>query len=530
METVELSFDEAMGTHLQRLDDLDAIARLWRRDGRLFSDDAQVAARVVGRLGWLRAAEAMRDRVGTLTSFARVVERQGYDRALVIGMGGCSLWPEVIGRHLKGKRGLELRVADSTHPEAVRAALSWASEGQPLFVVASKSGDTLETLTLYRIFRERFDDGRHFAAITDAGSPLQTLAREEGFREIFINPADIGGRFSAVSLFGLVPAVLAGVVIKDALQRVAQMAEDCQVTPAHLNPAAQLAAFMAAAHDSGRWHLRLGLGRDIRGFGAWVEQMIAESAGKDGKGLLPMAGRVPGVGPALAARMTHAVVVSLHTFRYPDDRFVDDDPDAVVPWHPLVMPDAMDLWTEVFRWEMATALLGVLLGINPFDEPDVAVAKAATQALLQGTALALAPAREVEIAKPADLEKVLADDLAAMAPDDHLAVLCFLSPEGGQQQKLDSLRGRLQDLTRAAVTVQFGPRYLHSTGQLHKGGPARGRFVVVHDFRARAGAGAPDVPVPGKPYTLGALIRAQAEADVMVLSQLGRHVTVAALT
>ena len=517
-------FDDAVEIQMQRLEESEAIARLWRRDGKLYGDDAIQAAKVFNRLGWLDPFAELRAELSAMVTLTRTVERLGYDRVLLVGMGGSSLWPEVISRHLRGKRGLPLRIADSTHPEAVAERLAWAAAGKPLFVIATKSGGTVETLSLYRILRERWPEGAHYVAITDPGSGLDELASASGFRAIFRNRADIGGRFSATSLFGLVPAILAGVQGKDAIARAEQMAADCKVTVAAQNPGAQLAAFLAAAHATGRWHLRLSASRDVRGFCYWVEQLIAESSGKAGQGMLPVVGQVAGEGAELADGLAHAVVVSMTTFRYPDDAFARRCEDAGVPTLSLVMPEAADLWTELFRWQMATALLGFLLDVNPFDEPDVSAAKAATATLLNGDAEA--PRGEVRrVQRIADIEAILEEQLRTLAADDHLALLCYLAPTEVNLQRIESLRDRLQRKTKAAVSAQIGPRYLHSTGQLHKGGPSHGHFVVLHDLGAIGSVDGPaDVTIPEAAFTLGQLIRAQAEGDVMVLGQRGKPV------
>jgi len=520
------TLDALMNRHFAALNRDKAIARLWQRDGTLYAADPAVAKAVRNRLGWLFCLQTMRDHIERLTVLARVVERQGYDRVMVLGMGGSSLWPEVIGRHLRGRRGLPVRIADSTHPHAVAEVLAWSQAGKPLFVVATKSGGTVETISLYRALRQHFDDGQHFVAITDPGSGLEGLAKAEHFREIFLNPADIGGRFSAGSLFGLVPAVLAGAVLTDALQRVGAMLDECREEDAKLNPGANLGAFLAAAAETGRWQMRLSLGKDVRAFGAWIEQLVGESTGKHGKGVLPVPGGLDGGGD-LAAKLEHAVVVSLTTFAHPDDDFTARATEAGVPVTQLVMPEAADLWTEIVRWEFATAIAGWLLQINPFDEPDVGAAKAATGALLDGSRRPTEPDRRLAIGQLTELGSALRTDLAALATDDYLALLCYLPPTMQNQQRLEALRESLQRQTSAAVTVQFGPRYLHSTGQFHKGGLARGLFVVVHDF-ASLDAG-DDIAIPGSPFSFLTLARAQAAGDVAVLKERGKPVFVAEL-
>lgn len=523
-----VDLDRLVAQHLVRLGEMKAVQRLWQRDGSLFSDDPQVQRDVRNRLGWLFCVSAMRDQVERLAILARVVERQGYDRVLVIGMGGSSLWPEVIGRHLKGKRGLPIRIIDTTHPEAIADVLTWCQAGKPLFVYATKSGGTIEPLSIYRALRPHFDDGQHFVAITDPGSGLEKLAKDEQFREVFLNPPDIGGRFSATSLFGLVPAVLAGVVLKDALDRITEMLAACHDDDPRGNPGCQLGAFLAAAQQTGRWQVRLALGKDVRGFGGWVEQLVAESTGKQGNGLLPLVGGVDGEGPQLAQALRHAVVAGVTTFTHPDEDFATRATAAGLPMAVEVMPTPADIWTEVVRWQFATAICGLLLGINPFDEPDVTSAKVATQALLDGSQQPVAPQVRYEANHVRQLPDVLAPFLAGMDANDYVAVLAYLAPSERTLQQLEALRQALQARTPAAVTVQVGPRYLHSTGQFHKGGPAKGRFVVVHDF-ARFGTSVPDVAIPGSPFGFAQLVRAQAEGDVAVLTARGKPVAVVTL-
>ncbi len=512
--------------NLARLKELHAIERLWQRDGTLFSSDMEVARSVRNRLGWLFSSQVMRDQVDRLAVLAKVVERQRYDRVLVLGMGGSSLWPEVVGRHLQGHRGLPVRIADSTHPAAVAELIEWARQGKPLFVVATKSGSTVETASLYKVLRPLWNDGEHFVAITDPGSALEDLAKAEGFRDIFINPADIGGRFSAISLFGLVPAVLAGVVLHDALTRIEEMLEACREPDPSLNPGAILGAWMAAASQTGHWQLRLTMSKDVRAFASWIEQLVAESTGKHGRGLLPVIGQVEADGPALATRMGHATVVGLSTFAHPDDAFLQRCQAIGVSDQSFVMPEPADLWGEVVRWCFATAMCGLLLDINPFDEPDVSSAKAATNALLSGQAQPVEPDEHLQVASIGALVQALQPRLTTLTADDYLAVLAYVSPSPANLQRLESLRQGLQTRTSAAIVVQVGPRYLHSTGQFHKGGVARGQFVLLTDLLQ---PGLPDLAIPGAAYSFGQLARAQAQGDVWVLKQRGKPVLLAEL-
>ena len=511
---------DAVQAALRQLDETRAIDRLHGRDGSLWSDDNETAATIVKRLGWLTCVPTMSEQLGRLINFVRRAERRGYDRALIVGMGGSSLWPEVVGRHLAGHRGMALRVADSVHPRAIRESIAWCKEGKALFVIATKSGTTVETLSLYRVLRREFDDGSRFVAVTDPHSELARLAQEELFVETFLNPPDIGGRFSAASFFGLVPAALAGVVIKDALARIEDMLEACKAKPAQDNPGAELAAFLAAGHQQGHWHLRLAFGRDVRGFAAWVEQLVAESTGKHGTGLLPVPGAFKLADDARAGPLKHSIVASLCTFAQPGEKFARTCEEQGASVMSLVMPEAADLWAEVVRWEVGTALCGKLLGINPFDEPDVSAAKAATNAILDGSLTPVPADSERRARKLADISGMLKHDLSALAADDYLAVLLYIAPIGADRQRAASLREALQQRTNAAVTVQFGPRYLHSTGQLHKGGPDKGHFVVVHDLDGVD----EDVDIPHSELTALRLIRAQMQGDVAVLKERNKPV------
>ncbi len=517
------ALETKMNEHLARLTQEHAVTRLWQRDAALFTTDIAVQKTIRDRLGWLFHIDAMRSQIERLAVLARVTTRLSYDRVLVVGMGGSSLWPEVLGKHLKGKRGLPVRIIDSTHPEAIAEVIAWGQQGQPLFVIATKSGGTIETVSTYRALREIWKDGGSYLAITDPGSSLEALAKAEGFRDTFLNPPDIGGRFSAGTLFGLVPAVLAGVVLHDALDRMADVLENCHDEDLLSNPGAQLGAFLAAAHDVGRWQLRLALGPDVNGFGAWIEQLVGESTGKLGVGLLPMTGELPESGEELAAKLAHATVIGLTTFASPDQDFLTRAIDADVPTQAFVLPEVADLWTEVVRWEAATAFCGLLLNINPFDEPDVSAAKAATTGLLNGTLQPVDADRTFAVKSLATLPDLLADELAALSVDDYLAVLAWMPGNGANQQRLEKLRQSLQAKTNAAVVVQIGPRYLHSTGQFHKGGQKRGTFLFIDDFKRLEGA-VPDIAIPGQPFGFATLVRAQCDGDVAVLKARGKKV------
>lgn len=522
------AFDAEVQRQIAKLRQAKFVERLWQRDGSLYASDPAVQRSVRDRLGWLFATEQMQAQMDAMVTLAKLVERQGYDRVGVVGMGGSSLWPEVVGAHLRGPRGLALRVADSTHPEAVHELVAWGKAGKPLWLIATKSGGTIETLSLYRALRTHWTDGQHFVAITDPGSGLQALAEHEGFRQVFLNPADIGGRFSAVSLFGLVPAVLSGVVVHDAIARVAAELTACREDDPEENPGVHLGAQLAAAHALGRYQLRLGFGKDIVGFGAWIEQLVGESTGKSGVGLLPVPEPLAERGAALADKLRHAFVAGTTTFAHPDDAFVSAAQATDAPGFYAVMPEPADLWNEVVRWCMATATAGFLLGINPFDEPDVSAAKAATAEILNGSRQPNTQVPRQEVAGVFATVQALEPMLATLAPDQFVAVLAWLAPTPANHQRLASLRASLQERTRAAVTVQFGPRYLHSTGQYHKGGQHKGMFVVLHDFGRLQSAEVSDAEIPGQRFGFAQLVQAQAEGDIAVLAERGRLVQVIA--
>jgi glucose-6-phosphate isomerase len=455
----------------------------------------------------------MRAEVPRLRAFASEIARD-FRRVALLGMGGSSLAPLVF-RDAFGAatRHPSLTVLDSTDPAAVTDVAA-ASTAQTLYLVSSKSGTTLETDCLFRYFWERQpagEGGSRFVAITDPGTPLARLADERRFRRAFLNPPDIGGRYSALSYFALVPAALLGVDVARLLDRAQTMAQACAAeVPPTANPALRLGAALGEAALTGRAKVTLSLPREIATFGLWLEQLIAESTGKEGKGLVPITDE-PLSSPDVydADRLFIAFTVA------------DQHDDAVTArlaaleaaGHPVVriaLTDRYDLGRELFRWPFAVAVAGAVLGINPFDQPDVAVAKNNTDAVLaRGSAATDSPP-----ATPAELERFLQD----VEPADYLGLLVYLPPTPGNDRRLTALRQRLRERFRATVTVGYGPRYLHSTGQLHKGGPAGARFVVI------AAPAAADAPIPGKPFTFGQLEAAQAAADLLALRERGRAV------
>jgi hypothetical protein len=376
-----------------------------------------------------------------------------------------------------------------------------------LFVVSSKSGTTLETDCLMRHFWARSGRGAQFVAVTDPGTPLGSLAAERGFRRVFVNPADIGGRYSALSLFGLVPAALAGVAVGRLLERGRAMARACgSEVPVAEHPGAWLGAVLGEAALHGRDKLTFVLPPDVAGFGLWVEQLVAESTGKEGRGILPVVGEPLG---DAAVYGDDRLFVHLGR-RGHGDADVDRRLAALAgAGHPVVrfeIESLDDLGGEFYRWEFATAVAGAILRINAFDQPNVAESKTNTLAVLAGGA-APAPA-----ASAAEVQALL----GGVRPGDYVALLAYLPPTAEHERRLDALRVRLRDRLRVATTGGFGPRYLHSTGQLHKGGPPTGHFVIVGETPEL------DVPIPGQSWGFARLEMAQAEGDRRALQARGR--------
>lgn len=506
----------AVAAALDRLDRAAAAERLWAQDATLWSADESARASIRARLGWLAAPGLARDQVAELTAFAESVKRDGVTDVVLLGMGGSSLAAEVMAGAFGPVAGAPaLSVLDTTDPGAIRQLLGRLKLRETLFLVSSKSGTTVEMLTLYRLFRTELErdterPGAHFVAITDAGTPLERLAREGGFRRVFLNDPNIGGRFSALSLFGLVPGALAGVDIGRLLDRARRMADECRVARAAENPGLRLGATLGALAAEGRDKLTLVLSEPIHHFGAWLEQLLTESTGKQGRGIAVVHGEPLGAPGAYAAdRVFAAITLAGDTSLEPQLLALQT---AGVPVIRLPLSDRFDLGREFVRWEVATAIAGVLLGVNPFDEPNVSEAKAATSA-------ALAKFKETgQLPEwPVDSVEEAARLLAQARPGDYVALLAYTTPEPRVTAALQKLRTLIRDRTRLATTVGYGPRYLHSTGQLHKGGPPTPILLVF------LGEDREDVTIPGEAYGFATLKAAQALGDLATLRAAQRR-------
>jgi transaldolase/glucose-6-phosphate isomerase len=519
---------------LRFLEAREFLDRLWVKDATLWKGDA---ATVRNRLGWLTSPTIMRGHAEDIRTFADEVRRLQYSQVVLLGMGGSSLTGEVFNETFGSKMGFpDMLLLDSTDPGAVKHVLESVNLGRTLFVVASKSGTTAETLAAYSFFRGQVEaassprPGMQFVAITDPGRPLDKLATETGFRRTFLNPASIGGRFSALSFFGLVPAAMIGVDIKALLERAHGMVETCgNEVGVRGNPAVQLGAVLAGLARAGRDKVTLVLSEKIRALGGWIEQLLAESLGKDGTGLVPVADEPLGAPNVYGDdRIFVSIVLEGDTTQ---DAALAKLSDAGHPVLRLQLRDPMDLGAEFFRWELAAATAGAVLGVNPFDEPDVARGKEQTSTLLtewkRSRRLPEWPSDVEEDGlvlmtksnkKPTSVSKGLAAHLAQAVPGDYLALQAYLTPTPEAWRILQEIRVALRDRLRIATTVGWGPRYLHSTGQLHKGGPTSGLFVQI------TGDDREDVAIPGAGYGFSTLKAAQALGDLQSLRDGARRV------
>ena len=515
-----------------------AAAGLSRRDPSVWSRTPSVQQQIANRLGWLDSPILMADSLSRLQSFAAGVRRDGFTDVVVVGMGGSSLAPAVLGAVLGSAPGWpRLQVIDSTDPAAVAAA---ATEPRgTLYVLASKSGTTIEVSALAAHFRRIVQEagvprwGDHFVAITDEGTELAAQARADHFRDLFINPADIGGRYSALSFFGLVPAALMGQDIEALVGWGVAMlaAAEPGFGEARSNPAVGLGLALGAAARNGRDKLTLLLPPALEPFGLWVEQLVAESTGKNGHGVVPIAGEP--VAEA-AAYGTDRLFVRIRRHGAPagDLRGTDvrDLKAAGMPIADIELPELPALGAEFVRWEVATAVAGALLHANPFDEPNVQQAKDATRRLLdqfqeQGQ---LPPARPdatddatgitLTLTAPARAALERPDAfLSLLRQGDYLGLLAYVGPDPDLAAALGAFRIAVRDRTRCATMFGYGPRYLHSTGQLHKGGPNTGVFILI------TAAPHADIPVPGQPFSFGTLELSQALGDFASLEASGRR-------
>ena len=507
-------YPPAVAVALAGLDADRVIARIRERDYRVWRDDP---TEIVDRLGWMSIIDEMQERIPELTAFADGVRADGYSHVVLLGMGGSSLGPEVLRRTCGRQPGYpQLLLLDSTLPSWVQAVEQVIDPAQTLFLVSSKSGSSIEPNSLYAHFREKVAAvkdaaaGENFAAITDPGTVLEKLGREQGFRQVFLNPPEVGGRYSVLSGFGLVPAALIGVDLRQLLSRAAAMQKHCDIDTAAANPGAWLGAAMGILARQGRDKLTLIASPGIAGFSLWVEQMLAEGLGKEGSGIIPVAGEPPLPPPSYGGDRFFVYLRLATDDNAALDARVESLAAAGHPVARLDLADCYDLGAEFYRWEYATAIAGRLLNLHPFDQPDVQSAKDMTdRALEQYLDQGVWPAE--------DSAGSISDLLAQAQAGDYLAILAYLPDTPAIGETIDHIRRQVAEKYGIATTAGFGPRYLHSTGQLHKGGPNSGLFLQLTADHAT------EIPIPGRPYNLNALADAQAAGDLQALRNRGRR-------
>ncbi|HET9017087.1 MAG TPA: bifunctional transaldolase/phosoglucose isomerase, partial [Thermomicrobiaceae bacterium] len=526
-------FDDAVRSALDRLAREHAVDRTWRHDATLWGGDAARQRSVANRLGWLTVHETMLGQLHSLNDLQADVRSAGFTRALLLGMGGSSLAPEVFQRIFGSQDGFpELQVVDTTDPDAIEAVTAATDLEHALFIVSSKSGTTVETSSLFahfdRLLTARVgadESARHFVAVTDPGTKLEELARERGFRHLFLNPADIGGRYSALSCFGLVPAAIIGLDVKRLLEGAAGMAGRLK-EPGDGNPGLWLGAALGALAQAGHDKVTFVFDPALESLAAWLEQLLAESTGKDGTGLVPIANEPQA---PLDSYGADRVFVGLDLVPQPHahtDAFLEALEREGQPVIRLRMTDEWQLGAEFLRWEFATAVAGIVLGINPFDEPNVQESKDNTNRLLAEYRQQHRLPEPSPVATTADVGVVgvaatsvgeaFERFVAEVRLGDYLAIMAFMPRTAEAEERLQEIRGLLCERLGVATTLGFGPRFLHSTGQLYKGGPAAGTFLqVVVEPQA-------DVPIPGQDYSFGTLFRAQALGDYQALERRGR--------
>ena len=514
------ALEPAVSDRLRQLDRDAVVRRVAERDASLWKAEPAAQTEIKERLGWLKVADQMEERVPDLRQFAKAVVHDGFTDAVLLGMGGSSLAPEVF-RLTFGTSGggLNLHVLDTTDPAAIAGVASVLELDRTLFVVASKSGTTLETLSHFHYFWEQTSGNpRQFVVITDPDTPLARDATARKLRQAFLNPPDIGGRYSALSYFGLVPAALAGIDVGALLDRASTMVHACSPSvPVGENPGAWLGAVLAEAARAGRDKVTIVAPEPVGTFGLWAEQLIAESTGKEGKGLVPVADEPLGPPDVYGS---DRIFVAL---QLPQQDGTTDKFEALQrAGHPVIslkLTDRLDLGSEFFRWEYAIAIAGAILGINVFDQPNVQEAKDLTrQVLSESKPSTTGSGIRWAGQQGATVDAAIQALLGQVKARDYVALMAYIPPSPDNDRALTAIRLAIRDKYRVATTVGYGPRFLHSTGQLHKGGPNTGVFLQV------VGDDPKDIPIPGAPYSFGVLKQAQALGDYQALRNHGRRV------
>jgi len=545
----EASLDDlqaAVDAGLNRADQEQFARRVWEKDPTLWKPDPNEQQEITDRLGWLTVMTTMRAEIPRLRALHDEVRADGFSDAVLMGMGGSSLAPEVMRETFAtGDAAPRLHVLDSTDPATILDVVQQIDLQHTLFIVASKSGGTIETLSHFRFFHEKVasfagdDAGAHFIAITDEGTKLDELAQSLHFRAIFRNPADIGGRYSALSFFGLVPAAIIGVDVEKLLDRADVMASACASdVGTRANPGVWLGTILGTLANGGRNKATLVVSPPISTFGYWLEQLLAESTGKEGKGILPVEGEALGDPSAYGNDRVFVYLRTETGYDPAQDDAVKQLETAGQPVVLLHLEDTYDMGAEFFRWEFATAIAGAFLGINAFDQPNVQESKDNTDRILKEyvqskmipapRAVLQTQSRNVSLVASGEIAQRLRESVSLQAAmeviareagaGDYIALLAYIERTPETHQALEAIRLRLRDLRHVATTLGYGPRFQHSTGQEHKGGSNTGVFLQF------VATDTVDVPIPDEPYTFSVLKQAQALGDLQSLEAHDRRV------
>jgi glucose-6-phosphate isomerase len=541
----EAGFEASLGSYAAAVDDAirqaeeaNVLKRIWSRDASLWKTEDAHQRVIKNALGWLTVAREMREVTSELIAFADEIRGPlGFQHVMVCGMGGSSLCPEVLRQTFGKQPGYpELLVLDSTDPDVLADFGRRIDITKCLFIISSKSGTTTEPLAFQKywyaeVAGKKSNPGSSFIAITDPGTPLVKMAEDDGFLRVFLNQPDIGGRYSALSYFGMVPATLAGIDPNAFLDLALNVVESCGPdVSTRDNPAVRLGVIMAECALRGRDKLTLIADKRVGAIGLWIEQLIAESTGKEGKGIVPVNGEPLGA-PAVYGNDRLFVSIGLRDVEAQTATLLQDLAAAGHPVVYLTLEEILDLGGYFFLWELATAVAGWRLGINPFDQPNVQESKDATRELLESFARMgqlfeqnkivededIAIYSEQSDLESTDILSVMRTQLGSAKPGDYFALLDYFEETTEIDAAVQQIRTDLRDSTRCATTTGYGPRFLHSTGQLHKGGPDTGIFIqITANDRV-------DFPIPGEPYTFTILKQAQALGDFRSLSRHGRR-------
>lgn len=515
-------YQDRVDARLERWDGTDLLTRLKQKDLSLWHTRRE---KVTDMLGWLTLGRSMRSQMDDVLDFAQQICSYGITEVVLLGMGGSSMAPCVFRRTFGVADGHpNLTVLDSTHPDAVRSVIERIEPSTTQFIVSSKSGGTIETLSMYRYFWEEMrssvtDIGKHFAAISDPGTPLAQLAAKRGFRRTFEADPDVGGRYSALSAFGLVPAALLGVDVRSLLENAFDAWENDDVGSVRGHEGLVMGAALGELTSAGKDKATILTSASLRSFPAWAEQLLAESTGKDGKGIVPIAGE-PWLEPDAYAPDRMFIGVTLDGEESSISERLRELAEMGHPAMHMVLESKIELGRAMFEWELATATAAIVMGIDPFDQPDVQ----ATKELAWDFVSARRSQRGRDqgmtfyLDEPDELRAAAEEWLALARPGDYISIQAYLGYGPEVHDGLRRLQADLLTSTGLATTMGYGPRFLHSTGQLHKGGPNTGLFLQLVDSNGY------DMPVPGTEYSFGELTRAEAMGDAIVLRDRGRRV------